>query len=461
MENDGKNNLADAMRRLIRFQRQVLTLKKCTSIDSSFDVMESLIIEVVDFTYASLRYRDPGGRFIPLRQICPDDLPVDASLLDWVMGTQEVSVLPADPLASGENLRSLVLMPLGEQHLMLLWMEQEAEAFTQEQEALLSVLSREMASVLDAHHFRLRLEKTRTAMADVFESVPIGLISLDHENLVQMVNSAAEAILGLDRASLVGFDFHASFSHELAGLVEQLSARLSESEGTLQDGELILADRQGGQAVQITVAHMRDDGGGKIGRIVVCRDLRLSREVEKLRELDAMKDDFLSLVTHELRTPLTSIMAYSETLLMDEREEVPADWREYIDVIHSEGKRLSRLIDDALDFTTMKAGKAQYNFGMQDPNEIVGAAVMALNKGAEDKNHTLELDLAENIGECRLADARFQQAVSILVDNAIKFTNPGGRIVVSTRLAEPLPGSETPSLLLTVRDSGIGIAQEH
>lgn len=461
MENSANNDLADAMRRLIRFQRQVLTLKKCTSIDSSFDVMESLVIEVVDFTYASLRYRDPGGRFIPLRQICPDDLPVDVSLLDWVMGTQEVAVLPVDPSPSGENLRSLALIPMGAQHVMLLWMEQEAEAFTQEQEAHLSVLSREMAAVLDAHHFRLRLEKARTAMADVFESVPIGLVSLDHENSVQMVNSAAESILGLERASLIGLDFRASFSPDLASLVERLSARLSETDGVSQEGELILSDRHDGQAVQITLAYMRDDGGGKIGRIVVCRDLRLSREVEKLRELDAMKDDFLSLVTHELRTPLTSIMAYAETLMLDEREEVPTDWREYIGVIHDEGKRLSRLIDDALDFTSMKAGKAQYNFEMHDPNEIVGSVVMALNKGAEEKSQLIDLELADDIGECRLSDSRFQQALSVLVDNAIKFTEPGGRITVSTRRADPLPGSKSPSLLLSVRDTGIGIAPEH
>ncbi len=67
---------------------------------------------------------------------------------------------------------------------MLLWLEQETEAFTQEQEALLSTLSREMASVLDARHFQIRLEKARDAMSDIIESVPLGLVALDHRDRV-------------------------------------------------------------------------------------------------------------------------------------------------------------------------------------------------------------------------------------------------------------------------------------
>ncbi|MDR2390159.1 MAG: HAMP domain-containing histidine kinase, partial [Planctomycetota bacterium] len=222
-------------------------------------------------------------------------------------------------------------------------------------------------------------------------------------------------------------------------------------------------DKREGQTLGITVCPMRCvDTAEKTGKIVVCRDLGLSREVEKLRELDAMKDDFLSLITHELRTPLTSIMAYSEAMMLDETvENIPREWQEYIGVINSEGKRLCHLIDDTLDITRMRSGKMCYTFSEEDPNEIVGSAIMTYNSEIESKRLHLDLNLDEEIGQCRLIPERFLQAVKILVSNAVRYTNPDGRITISTKREAPSSGSDFPTLLLTVRDTGIGIAPEN
>ncbi len=203
------------------------------------------------------------------------------------------------------------------------------------------------------------------------------------------------------------------------------------------------------------------DESQPLGKVVVVRDLELSREVQKLRHLDSLKNDFLSLVSHELRTPLTSIMAYSETLVIDENENVPQEWREYIGIIHSEGQRLSRLIDDVLDLTKMEAGKMHYQFTMHDPNDVIGTVVMTLMPLAEAKAHELDVDLAEDIGDCRIAVDRFTQVVNNIVANAIKYTNPGGKIMIRTYLSDPLPGNKVPTFTTEVADNGIGIAPEN
>ena len=453
-----QQDLTEALQRLIRFQRQTLVLKNAPSIDSALDTMESLLIEVIDFAYASLQYRSENGIFTPLRQICPEDIHLDYPLMEWVMGTQEVSVLPIDyPMEDG-RLRSLLFLPFGTHHIMLLWLEQGTEAFTQEQEALLSVLSREMASVLDSHHYRLRLEKTRAAMSDIIESVPLGLLALDHQGKVQMINSTAEIALDVRRQEAVGADYHEALPSQVAELVDSL-----EKGGNVEEAELSIGKPgRESQFLGVTISPMRsEDGSNKSGQVVVCRDLQLSREVQKLRELDVMKNDFLSLVTHELRTPLTSIMAYSETLLMDEAEAVPKEWREYIDIIHSEGKRLCRLIDDVLDLTRMEAGKMSYEFENQDMNEIIGSVIMSQTPSIEDKGHDLELDLDENVGECRMAVDRYIQVLSNVLANAVKYTDPGGRIVVRSRRADPFPGTAEPTVLVEVEDNGIGIAPEN
>ncbi len=480
-------DMADAMQRLIRFQHQTLALKHAQNIDSALDTMESLLIEVIDFTYASLQYRAGEGDFFPMRHICPDGIALDFSLMEWVTGTQEVSVLPIDlPVDDGGKLRSLLFLPFGAHHIMLLWLEQGTDAFTREQEALLSVLAREMASVLDLHHFRMRLEKARAATSDIIESIPLGILAVDHHEKVSMINSTAEIALDVRRQDAVGAGYRETLPEKVAELIAafdvlrleavgtnyrhalphglaELIAKL-ENSGSPEETELSL-DLPGKKALYlgVTMTPMRsvEGGAGKSGQVVVCRDLQLSHEVKKLRELDAMKSDFLSLVTHELRTPLTSIMAYSETLMMDASESVPKEWREYIGTIHSEGRRLCRLIDDVLDLTRMGAGKMVYTFEQQDPNELIGSVVMSLTPQLEEKGLDLELDLAEDIGECRLAVDRFSQVLLTVVSNAVKYTEQGGKIVIASRRAASLPETEVPSLLITVEDNGVGIAQEN
>ncbi len=450
--------LTEALQRLIRFQRQTLILKNSQSIDAALDTMESLLIEVIDFAYASLQYRAESGVFSPLRQICPDNIHLDYPLMDWVMGTQEVSVLPIDIPVDEGRLRSLLFLPFGYHHIMLLWLEQDTEAFTQEQEALLSILSREMASVLDSHHFRIRLEKTRATMSDIIESVPLGLLAIDHHDKVQMINSTAEIALNIRRQDAVGVDYRQALPADVSKLITSL-----EHTGNIEEVELtVQAPGRESQYLGLTISPVRsEDTSNKTGQVVVCRDLQLSREVQKLRELDSMKNDFLSLVTHELRTPLTPIMAYSETLLMDDNENVPAQWREYVQGINSEASRLCRLIDDVLDLTRMEAGKMIYHYENQDPNDLIGSVIMSQTAQLEEKHHHLELDLDENIGDCRLAADRFLQVLGNIFSNAIKYTEPGGTIKISSRREAPFSGSNIPTVLITIEDNGIGISPEN
>ncbi len=455
-----RHELAEAMQRLIRFQRQTMVLKNAPDLESALDTMESLLIEVIDFAYASLQARSEDGGFAPLRHLCPDGVPLDPSLMEWVMNAQEVSVIPIDIPMEGEEgrLRSLVYLPFGARHIMLLWLERDTDAFTREQEALLSILSREMASVLDAYRYRARLEKTRAAMSDIIESIPLGILAVDHNEKVRMINSTAEIALDVRRGDVEG----ARYSDALPPRLAELIAEAGEN-GIVEEAEMA-AGRPGSdsQFLGVTISPMRsEDGSDGSGRVVVCRNLQLVREVRKLRELDVMKNDFLSLVTHELRTPLTSIMAYSETLMLDEAGSVPKEWREYIEIIHSEGKRLCKFIDDVLDLTRMEAGNMSYSYELQDPNEIIGIVVMSLTPLIEEKGHEVELDLGESIGDCRLAVDRYTQVLGNVVSNAIKYTNPGGRIVIRSRREPPFSGSGAPTVLVTVEDNGIGIAKEN
>lgn len=450
--------LTESMQRLIHFQRQTLALKSAINIETALDTMESLLIEVIDFAYVSLQFRSDSGIFSPIRQICPDHIQLDYSLMEWVMGTQEVCLLPIDVVSEELTLHSLLFMPLGAHHILLLWLEQPPVAFTQEQEALLSILSREMASVLDAHHYRMRLEKSRAATLDIIESVPLGLVSIDHSGQIQMINATAEIALDVKRQEATGADFRTILPRKVVETVEALHNGMSLDEVEIPLG----TTEQDSRFLGLTVTPIRgEDGSGEGGHVLVFRDLQLSREVRKLRELDSMKNDFLSLISHELRTPLTSIMAYSEMLLMDEETSISEEGREYISIIHGEGKRLCRLIDDVLDLTRMEAGKMAYTYEMDDPNEIIGTVIMTLNPLMEEKKLILDLELTEDVGNCRLAVDRFTQVITNILSNAIKYTNTGGHVTVTSSKEDPFPNSQIPTLLITIQDDGIGIASEN
>ncbi len=453
-----QNQMDESMQKLLRFQRKTLLQRNTQNIDEAFDAMESLLLEVIDFAYVTLQHREPDGAFKAVREFRHESLAFDPALMDWVMQKQEVSVFPINIDIDGTRLRSLLFLPFGQDYIMLLWLEQNAEAFNREQEAFLSVLSREMATVLETHRYHARLEKTKAAMTDIVESVPLGLLALDHENRIIMLNTTAEIGLNVRRQEVVGRDYRETLPQNLATLLTKMIG-----EETAEEAEIVLRTVGGMETyIGVTVSSMRSaDETSGAGRVVVCRDLQLSREVQKLRQLDHMKNDFLSLVSHELRTPLTSILAYSETLLMDENENMPKEWHEYIEIINSEGKRLNRLIEDVLDLTKMEAGKMTYEFEMHDPNEIIGSVIMAMLPLAEAKNHTLEFDLGEDIGDCRVDMDRFTQVVNNIVSNAIKYTEPGGKITIRSKRREPFPRANVPTFQMEVQDNGIGIAEEN
>jgi signal transduction histidine kinase len=187
-----------------------------------------------------------------------------------------------------------------------------------------------------------------------------------------------------------------------------------------------------------------------------------SRELEKitaelkaanlrLKELDRLKDEFISTVTHELRTPLTAVRSISEILhanpLLPE-----AQHRNLTGLIVKESERLTRLINHVLDFQKLETGKMQWQAQPVDVSEICRHALSALRQLIDEKHIQATLRLPERIPPVRGDRDRLIQVLINLLSNAIKFCPAsGGRIdlVVSLRAV---------TLLVEVRDNGIGLA---
>ena len=179
-------------------------------------------------------------------------------------------------------------------------------------------------------------------------------------------------------------------------------------------------------------------------------ELELERQNLQLRELDRMKDEFVALVSHELRTPLTSIRGYLE--LIGEDANLTEEQTGFLETIDRNAQRLQRVVGDLLFVAQVEAGKLSLEDGDVDLNTVVDEAVQAAQPSADAKSIVLLIELDE-LPEVRGDRARLAQVLDNFVSNAIKFTPPGGRVTVATRL---MPGE----VEIVVSDTGMGIPED-
>ena len=181
------------------------------------------------------------------------------------------------------------------------------------------------------------------------------------------------------------------------------------------------------------------------------RELRSANE--RLKELDRLKDDFMSSVTHELRTPLTSIRAFSEMLLEDPGIDVE-DRQRFLAIIVSETERLTRLVNQVLDMAKIESGHADWVDDEVSLLEVVEQGAAATSQLFRDKGVTLEMSLPPAVPVLFADRDRLVQVVLNLLSNAVKFVARGsGQVRLSLR--------ETgEGLQVDVSDNGPGLTPE-
>ena len=175
---------------------------------------------------------------------------------------------------------------------------------------------------------------------------------------------------------------------------------------------------------------------------------------ERLKELDRLKDNFITTVTHELRTPLTSIRAFSE--ILHDNPALEQDRRmEFVSIIVKESERLTRLINQVLDLAKLESGSAEWHSAQVDINEVIQEAVSTTSQLLRESGVALTLDLPRSAPPVHADRDRLVQVMLNLISNAVKFCDPAqGRIDIGVRV---LPDA----LQVDVHDNGRGVAEAH
>jgi signal transduction histidine kinase len=176
---------------------------------------------------------------------------------------------------------------------------------------------------------------------------------------------------------------------------------------------------------------------------------------EELKELDRVKDEFVSIASHEIRTPLALIKGYASTLLRAEHLKLTTEKKErFITGIDEASNRLINLIDNLLSVSRIESGRFKVNPQPVNIREAINHAVSSFQ--GQLGNHELELNVYNDEGRARCNRDQFEQVVINLLSNAIKYSPDGGKITISAGKLETEDKFE-----VRVSDQGAGIPPEH
>jgi two-component system phosphate regulon sensor histidine kinase PhoR len=193
----------------------------------------------------------------------------------------------------------------------------------------------------------------------------------------------------------------------------------------------------------VTAAPVQADGPA--GAVLVLHD------ISELRRLERVRQDFVANVSHEFRTPLTAIQGFAETLLGGALDD-QANRRRFVEIIRDHAARLARLTEDLLKLSRIEAGQLNLEFRPVSVYQLVESCLETAQLKAATKQLSIQAEIPENLPPVRGDANRLQELLQNLLDNALQYTPPGGKITLSA-------SQEGPQVAITVADTGIGIPQ--
>lgn len=191
----------------------------------------------------------------------------------------------------------------------------------------------------------------------------------------------------------------------------------------------------------ITVAAVR--AGNTTGAVVVLHD------ITELRRLERVRRDFVANVSHEFRTPLTAIQGFSETLLAGAIDD-PQNRTRFLEIILEHSRRLARLTEDLLVLSKMDAERLELEIRRLGVSQLIESCLETAQRRAAEKDLKISVTMPQTLPDIAGDRRRLAEVLQNLLDNAIQYTLPGGKIIVSAETGEN-------EIILTVSDTGIGI----
>jgi two-component system, OmpR family, phosphate regulon sensor histidine kinase PhoR len=282
------------------------------------------------------------------------------------------------------------------------------------------------------------IQDERKKMNAILTNMKDGVVLVNKEGNVTLINPAAQDMFEIAPESAVG--------GSLVEVVRQYQVinLWKESKEMRSNRNALIQISTGQDSIQASASPIEENSPGDV--LLLFQDLTL------LRKLQTIRQDFVSNVSHELRTPLASLKVLVETLL-DGALKDPKAADHFLQQMNGEVDNLTQIVQELLELSKIESGKVPLERVAFHPSDLILPAIERMQLQADRGGIVLSKEIPDDLPVVSADSKRIQQVLVNLIHNAIKFTNPGGKITVSAKAMEQ-------TVLFKVADTGIGISSD-
>lgn len=303
--------------------------------------------------------------------------------------------------------------------------------------------------VVEFNREKTRITSERERTEEVIGGMAEGVVVVDESGKVLMMNPVAESIYGVKLGESLGKPLWEGVREEqMVSLAKDLSTATSKP---VTKEIQIMGNQDIKKTLRASTAAIQDTSGRVVGMVSVLSD------VTKQKELTRLQNEFMANVTHDLRSPIHAMKLAVTAILEGAAGPTTPEQQKMLSVATRNADRLSRLIDDLLDFSKIESGAMEVRPQVIEIEPLLREAVTSMESWSKSRGVTVAFQEEPGLPAV-FADAdRILQVVNNLISNAIKFTPAGGRITLRAR---PFEEAGKPMLMVEVEDTGKGITKE-
>jgi two-component system phosphate regulon sensor histidine kinase PhoR len=286
-----------------------------------------------------------------------------------------------------------------------------------------------------------RLREGELSVQAVFSAMLDGLVVVDDRRRVRMMNREFRHMFGVAE-NVSGSPLLEVIRHATVDRLAMEAIRVQEPR---RDSIQMSQGISEGREMEVTAVPLGENSAQAEGAVILFRD------VTQLRQMEEMRRDFVANVSHELRTPLSIFRGYLETLL-DDPQQPPGELLRILEIMERHSDRLNALVEDVLSLARLESPGTSLELSEINLGESLGSILRDWEKRFAARNLKSHADLPQGLPPLQADENRLQEVIYNLLDNAVKYSQPGGTIF----LGADVVGDR---VRISVRDEGVGIRE--
>ncbi|MFD2613468.1 two-component system histidine kinase PnpS [Paenibacillus gansuensis] len=303
-------------------------------------------------------------------------------------------------------------------------------------------------AMADSLQFQMnRIQEDESRLKSVLENMISGVVMIDREGRIVLLNRSAEEILGFSSKELLGKRYdQAKQQYEMTQIIQECMER---KEHIREEITFYFPEER---ILEINLVPMYHSEEEWAGIVIVLHD------ISAIRRLERMRSEFVANVSHELKTPIAAVKGFAETLLAGAvKDEETAN--SFLQIIYDESDRLNRLIVDILELSKIESKRIPLYFSPIHMDMFVRKTVEVMRTEAAKKQVKIDMQVDETV-YLEADEDRLRQILINLLANGISYTPEGGKVTVLVEPADPTPEGDYEHVRIIIEDTGIGIPKK-